>query len=972
MIGKSVSHYKIISKLGEGGMGEVWEAHDPRLDRTVAIKLIPKSLSADPAARTRFVHEAKAASSIEHANICTIHEIDETADGETFIVMPRYQGELLSDRIARGRVPLKEALHVIEELAGALAEAHDHDIVHRDVKPANIIIDTHGRPILLDFGLAKLTEQTRVTKTGTTVGTLAYMAPEQAAGKEVDGRADLFSLGVVLYELVTGVRPFRGDHDAAVLYSIAHEAAAPLASHDPNLPAALQTIVDRSLAKERDERYSSLHDLKSAIADLRGQVYSASTSSQSGQRAVQSRPRWMLPAVAAFVVLVAFAVWKFLPHGANEASAEDFSIAVVDFRDIGSEDDPILSAGVTELVNIGLIENCPIRVLSPEYLRDLRRRLFGSGRGVIEDDQVIEVARKAGATLLLAGRIGNAGEGSFVTWRLVDTRNGESVGASRIEGNQLMVLADGIVEGVLPLVVDVCGVETTGSATEVNRITTESDQAYRHFVAGLLSLEHGNGVEARDELEKAVATDTSFALAHLELARLYQGVIAGLRDAEKGRRHLERTQVLASRLGTKDRLRLEATRFDQTGQYSEAVATYEEILRRWPDDREALTEYGLLLFYWWDLRGGASVAKQILDLYPEDTVFGSLYPKLLQCLGQPHEALQLTRDYVKRNPTDPNAWDDLVVRFLALGMPDSAEVAARKTLAVDPTFATFGTTARLPQCAFARGDIEGAISLLEQSLAHDGLPTPTRYWRMAILSVEMGLAAYHREAGRYQRMIELIEEAKQYARGNASRPVFDKGLALLYADRPEEALKTADQIASDYDDVQAQYFALEIRARAAVAVGDTDEARAAVDELYAAQEQRGAAARAKALKVEAQIALVENQPDEALAALDKLGHQGVWPGGFFDITYREDRARAHRMAGRLDEAAETHKELLKVYGGHALSHYALGQIYEEMNRPADAEREFTRFLEMWSEADAGLPQLVDARERLASLTGKTP
>jgi tetratricopeptide (TPR) repeat protein len=165
---------------------------------------------------------------------------------------------------------------------------------------------------------------------------------------------------------------------------------------------------------------------------------------------------------------------------------------------------------------------------------------------------------------------------------------------------------------------------------------------------------------------------------------------------------------------------------------------------------------------------------------------------------------------------------------------------------------------------------------------------------------------------------------------------------------------------------------LEIRARAAVALGDIDEARAAVDELQPAQEQRGAAALAKALKVEAQIALAENQPDEALAALDKLGHQGVWPGGFFDITYREDRARAHRMAGRLDEAAETHKELLKVYGGHALSHYELGHLYEEMNRPADAEREFTRFLEMWSEADAGLPQLVDARERLASLTGKTP
>jgi tetratricopeptide (TPR) repeat protein len=965
----TISHYKIISKLGEGGMGEVWEAHDSRLDRSVAIKLIPKHLSADPAARTRFVHEAKAASSIEHANICTIFEIDETPEGETFIVMPRYQGELLSDRVARGRLPLDEALRIVEDLAGALAEAHDHDIIHRDVKPANIIIDTNERPILLDFGLAKLTEHTKVTKTGTTVGTLAYMAPEQAAGKDVDGRADLFSLGVVLYELVAGVRPFRGEHDAAVLYSIAHEPAAPLASHDPSLPAPLQTIIDRSLAKEPNERYANLHDLRSAIADLRRQLQGASTSSQDEKPVVRSRPRWMLPAVALVVVLAALAVWKFLPRGANEASAEEYSIAVVDFRDLTSPDDLTVSAGVTELVNIGLIENCPIRVVSPEYLRDLRRRLFGSGRGPIEDDQVIEVAREAGAILLLAGRIGDAGENRFVTWRLVDTRSGESVGARKVEGEGLTLLADRIIAGVLPLVVDVCGVEKTGSTTAVDRITTESEEAYQHFAAGLMFKDQIQGIQARDELEKAVAIDSTFALAHLELARLHWGPIGGVKDFQKARRHLERARALESRLGLKDRLRLDATRFDQAREFSRTVAAYEGILRRWPDDRETLKDLANLFFRFWDHRLAATVAKQGLELYPEDPTFGSLYPQVLQYLGQLDKAMRITRGYVGRYSTDPNAWDDLALRFLGLGMPDSAEVAARRTLELDPRF---GTGGGLPQCAYARGDLKRAISLTEQYLTRGDLPASTRVFRMIAQTGDFGLSSLYREAGRYHESIDVMEDAKQYSHRNDSRSAWAVGNALLYAGRAKEALDVAHSITTNYEDPRAAFYALRIRAWATVALGDLGAARAAGKQLRVAEDQWGGLARALSLTSEAEIALAENKPDEALDTLDKIKSQGVGSGGLFDITYREARARAHRMAGRLDEAAAVHKELLRVYGGHALSYYALGQIYEEMSRPAEATREFSKFLEMWAKADEGLPQLVDARERLDALTGKTP
>jgi tetratricopeptide (TPR) repeat protein len=259
--------------------------------------------------------------------------------------------------------------------------------------------------------------------------------------------------------------------------------------------------------------------------------------------------------------------------------------------------------------------------------------------------------------------------------------------------------------------------------------------------------------------------------------------------------------------------------------------------------------------------------------------------------------------------------------------------------------------------------------LTEQYLARDDLPASTRYWRMTIQSVQLGLAAYYREAGRYQKAIEVIEDAKQYSRGYPSRSAYDKASILLHTGRAKEALGIAQYMARHFDDVRAPLLELRIRARATVALGDLDAARAAVEELYADQVNRGAQALAYALKIEAEIALAEEQPAVALEALDKLRQQGIPAGGFFDITCREARARAHRMAGRLDEAVKIHKELLKIYGGHALSHYALGQIYEEMNRPADAEREYTIFLDMWSEADEGLPQLVDARDRLKALRG---
>ena len=262
MIGKTISHYKILEKLGEGGMGVVYKAEDTKLKRFVALKFLPSNLTQDSEAKQRFVKEAQAASALQHANICTIHEINETDDGQLYISMEYLDGKTLKERIKEAKLTVEETIDIINQIAQGLEKAHKKGIVHRDIKPANIIVTDDGVVKIVDFGLAKLTGQTKLTKTGSTLGTVAYMSPEQAQGKDIDYRTDIWSLGVIFFELLTGDNPFKGEYEQAVIYSILNEEPVPLSKVNPAVTLPLEGIVLHSLAKRLPDRYQSLEDLR--------------------------------------------------------------------------------------------------------------------------------------------------------------------------------------------------------------------------------------------------------------------------------------------------------------------------------------------------------------------------------------------------------------------------------------------------------------------------------------------------------------------------------------------------------------------------------------------------------------------------------------------------------------------------------------------------------------------------------------
>ena len=266
MIGKTISHYKILEKLGEGGMGVVYKAEDIKLERTVALKFLPPHLSNQEKEKKRFIHEAKAASALEHNNICTIHEIDETEEGQLFIVMSYLEGKTLQEKIDISPLKIDEAIGIAIQTAEGLKLAHEKGIVHRDIKPANLMITTDSTVKIMDFGLAKFAGKTKLTQKGTTLGTFSYMSPEQSRGGEVDYRTDIWSLGVVLYEMLTGQLPFKGEYEQAVIYSLMNVQQEPITSLRSNMPLELERIVNKTLAKEPDERYQHIDEL---IADLK-------------------------------------------------------------------------------------------------------------------------------------------------------------------------------------------------------------------------------------------------------------------------------------------------------------------------------------------------------------------------------------------------------------------------------------------------------------------------------------------------------------------------------------------------------------------------------------------------------------------------------------------------------------------------------------------------------------------------------
>ena len=422
MIGKTISHYKILEELGRGGMGVVYKAEDVKLKRIVALKFLSSQAVGGAEEKTRFFHEAQAAAILDDSNICAVHEIEEW-EGQLFIVMAYVEGQSLKEKIAAGPLKIEEAVDIAIQIAQGLQAAHEKGIVHRDVKPANILLTSKGQVRITDFGLAKISGRTKVTTTGTTLGTVAYMSPEQARGETVDHRSDIWSLGVVLYEMVTGQLPFKGEYEQAVFYSIMNEQPEPPTALRSGVPMELERIILKMLAKNPDERYQHMDELKTDLRIVQRQPHKLSPSKSTGEKPFRRKRKSILVTfvVLLFSLLLAlfFLKGKFFPTENKISSQQNNwwqnSVAVLPFEDLSREkNQTYFCDGVTDDIISKLSKIKELKVIN--LLSVLRYRN--------SQKDLKTIGRELGVANILRGSLRKEGNLLHINVQLIKAENG--------------------------------------------------------------------------------------------------------------------------------------------------------------------------------------------------------------------------------------------------------------------------------------------------------------------------------------------------------------------------------------------------------------------------------------------------------------------------------------------------------------------------------------------------------------------
>jgi serine/threonine protein kinase/tetratricopeptide (TPR) repeat protein len=664
MIGQTVSHFEILERLGQGGMGVVYKARDLRLDRLVALKFLPPHLGGEEAVQRRFLREARTASALDHANICTIYEIGETEDGRTFIAMAYCDGETLAERIARGPVPVAEATRIGAKVAQGLAEAHARGIVHRDIKPGNIAITKDGAVKILDFGLATLPGATRVTKDNSTSGTVTYMSPEQMRGGPLDPSTDIWSWGVVMYEMLTGQPPFKGDHAPAVIFSILNDNPEPVSSVSP-VPRTLEAIVERALSKDPSLRYRNAEDL---LAELPAPDMSESPTltmpvvrpPEEGAGQTSRRRRWAVAALAAPVLLVAvWAAWRFRPTSSSpKPLVSSPSVAVLPFRYRGNDQYRYLGEGMVELLSAKLDHAGALRAIDPRAIAGL-----AAGESALDPERGRLAAEHLHAQHFVLGSIVEVGGKVQIDATLYPVQGRLDPKVQTAASGEVTKAFDLVDELAIGLLAEL-GAESSVRSNRVAAVTTSSLAAFRAYLDGESAFQRGDFRSSVEAFRKAVELDKQFALAwyRLSVALEWLGTPQELHNqaAEQADRH-------ADRLTDRDRRLLEASRVWRQGANREAKRLYGAIVQAYPDEVEGWYQLGEVLFHRNALYGASftesrAAFEHVLAYEPHH--FASL--------------VHLARIEAFEGRLD--AMTSLVERFLALGKESPERIRAIRAL----------------------------------------------------------------------------------------------------------------------------------------------------------------------------------------------------------------------------------------------------------------------------------------------------
>ncbi len=681
MIGQVLSHYKITGKLGEGGMGVVYRAEDTELGRDVALKLLPPEMSEDPRRLERFQREAKAVAALNHPNIVTIHSI-ESVDATHFLTMELVEGQSLDQVLPTGGMPLARVFDIAIPLADAMASAHERGIVHRDLKPANVMIGDEGRVKVLDFGLVKLIEDsadsgeeplltagptvaTALTGIGVVMGTAPYMSPEQVEGRPVDHRADIFALGIVLFEMATGRRPFSGDSSAALVSSILRDTPPTVTEINESLPRHLARIIQHCLEKDPEARYQSAKDVRNELKSLRREVDSGEIATGSGPLPISAGTnhsrtfpwRWVAAGAAAVVILGAgwwigrgsggatesVAAQPKTAMGMNLPVVSDIpSVAVLPFANLSPDpDNEYFTDGLTEEL-IGALSNV-------EGMRIPARSSVYALKGT--DLSVQEIGSKLGVQNIIEGSVRKAGDQLRVSVQLIKSEDGFTLWSETYDRKleDVFVVQNEIAGNVVE------ALQLTLSPVEERALRVERTtdfQAYEYYLRGrgyYRRRTHDDFESARKMFSEAIAIDPGYALAYAGLAdaytefwRNYESTEENLSKAEEASREaVELDPNLAEAHAAR------GFALGQRGRFEDASREFRLAMKLNPRLFEAYYYYGTVAFAAGELQTTAEMFERASEVAPDEIRALQLLPQVYTRLGREAEAQSANRRRVE-------------------------------------------------------------------------------------------------------------------------------------------------------------------------------------------------------------------------------------------------------------------------------------------------------------------------------------
>jgi eukaryotic-like serine/threonine-protein kinase len=989
MVGKIVSHYHITEKLGGGGMGVVYKAEDTRLHRTVALKFLPRELNLDEEAKKRFILEAEAASSLDHNNICVIHEIDET-DGQIFICMNYYEGETLKKKIEKGLLKIDEAADIGLQIAKGLQKAHEKGIIHRDIKPANIFITGDDVVKILDFGLAKLSSYSALTKVGETLGTTTYMSPEQSKGEKTDHRTDIWSLGVVLYEMLTGKLPFKGDYEQAVIYSIMNEEPEPVTGVRSNVPMEFEHIISKCIRKQPAERYQHIDEV---IVDLKNLLKLSEASSETTLKTLPTQKKsfygknkkYIIPAAVILISAIVYLVYIFISNE-DILLSEPTPIAVITFENqTGDAAFDYLQKAIPNLLITNLEQSNYFRVTTWERMQDLLNQMGKYDVNIIDRDMGFDICRRDGVDIIVIGSYVKAGNIFATDIKVLDVETKQIIKSASSRGEGIGSILESQIDELSKEISQGAGIsysKITAERMKVVDVTTKTMEAYNYFIKGRDNYDKFYFNEARENLEKAIEIDTTFASAYLNLAYTYNQ----LKNVKERNIAIRKAYDFASKATEKERLIINsfyALAIEGNGE--QRLATLKELILKYPKEKSFYYDLGVYYHGKDNPNEALKALNKALELDPDFSTAINQAAYIYGEKGNYSKAIEYLQRYSKLNPGDANPYDSMGDYFWLIGQSDKAAEYYMRCLEIKHDFVV--SASKLAYIYMEKENYQEAEKWTDRAIeiSDDAGSKAINYWEKAFLRSWQG---------RFRDAEIELEKARELAI-SINNKYLQAGCDWLqaYVSYESDALAKVNEYYKGWTDYRSEdpypdipVSLLDYKFIAALVhlkQNYIDSAKVIFSEMKSTFPDFGNnGVHSKRYNIlNAEILLAEKKNNEAIKDLKNA----VPPDNpkfsyYFAVSYntpfqKDVLARAYSLAGQTDNAIAEYKKLITFnplekdrYLIHPKYYYQLALLYEKKGIKEEAIKYYNRFLEFWKDADPGLSEIIDAKKQLKKLS----